>query len=509
LSKVDLKELILDPLWRYNNLYYIKDKWGKLRILRMNYAQWYVEKISSHSRKIILKSRQQGISTYYLMRNLDYCLTTPGIEVGIQSYGLDETAKLQNRVKIMLDHLDPLFYKIFGVEIIKSNAKEIVFSNNSSLKIGNFRGDTLQALHISEYAKISKRYPEKAKEIKTGALQAIAKGNPISIESTAEGQEGEFYDLWSVSVRKLINDSISSLDFFPIFLSWLIDPDCTLDDPKAKITPEALEYERMLKEKLPNVTLTEQQLKWLSAKLDELGEDFNREYPATPELAFKEAVEGTYFKHQYKVMLRDRRIGNYPPNPNYPVDVAYDLGINDEFVMIFSQLIDNEPRIIYEYHNSGYSLEWYIENVLFSLKDRFGWKFRYHYLPHDVKVRELSTGLTRLQTFQRYGIYKTIIVPKLPFIDTIQAARSLLVNSRIHEPNCPNLIKAIQNYRKRYDEKLGTFVDTGTPDVHDIHSHYAAALRYLALGYGYHSISRKPQIKSAIIEEKDLPFATL
>jgi hypothetical protein len=50
----------------------------------------------------------------------------------------------------------------------------MTFSNGSTLKIGNFRGDTLSFLHVSELAKIAKRFPEKAEELNSGAFEAVS-----------------------------------------------------------------------------------------------------------------------------------------------------------------------------------------------------------------------------------------------------------------------------------------------------------------------------------------------
>ena len=56
-------------------------------------------------------------------------------------------------------------------------------------------GQTLQYLHVSEMAKISAKYPEKAREIVTGSLNTLAPGQYVFIESTDEGREGYFYEL--------------------------------------------------------------------------------------------------------------------------------------------------------------------------------------------------------------------------------------------------------------------------------------------------------------------------
>ena len=71
-----------------------------------------------------------------------------------------------------------------------------MLSNNSSIRVGtSLRSGTLQYLHISEYGKLCAQFPEKAREVRTGALNTVQAGQVVFIESTAEGQEGHFFDL--------------------------------------------------------------------------------------------------------------------------------------------------------------------------------------------------------------------------------------------------------------------------------------------------------------------------
>ena len=141
-----VEEKLSSKLWRLNNLYTIKDKDGNRIKFKPNASQLKVL-MTKHKCKIILKSRQQGISTLFLAYNLDSCLFIPGYEAGIQSYGLSESEKLSNRAELMWDMLDPEIKAILGLKLVSNNQKGMTFSNGSILKIGNFRGDTLQALH--------------------------------------------------------------------------------------------------------------------------------------------------------------------------------------------------------------------------------------------------------------------------------------------------------------------------------------------------------------------------
>jgi len=234
--------------------------------------------------------------------------------------------------------------------------------------------------------------------------------------------------------------------------------------------------------------LSIEQLNWLCGKLDELGDDFDQEYPATPERAFQQSVEGTYFHHQYRKILDDGRIKYHPHNPQHKVEVSFDLGMSDEMVLLFVQIVDNKPYLINEYHNTGQSLEFYVD-ILNALPYEYNWFI----LPHDANVRDLSTGLTRIETLRKLGMTKIKLLEKLPFMDSINAARYFMKYIIIHD-KCENSILGIQNYRKKYDRQLGVYLTT---DVHDIHSNYMASFRYMAQGLGYHSLNKKVKKKPA------------
>jgi len=466
--------------WRLNHLYHIRDKDGKLQRMALNHSQAKVLKYK-HNKKIILKSRQQGISTLYLAYNLDACLFTPGISVGIQSYGQDEAEKLSKRALLMWEMLDQEIKDLMGLTLISNNSKGMTFSNGSVLKIGNFRGDTLQALHVSELAKIAKKYPEKAKELKTGAFQAVSAKNKITIESTAEGPSGLFYEMWMKAVRRKEAGDLTPLDFEPIFLSWMEDSDCTMEQ-EYSMTAQAEEYLNDLEKELGyKPQFSKQQLNWLVAKLEELGDDFNQEYPATADMAFAQSLEGTYYAHEFKALkyakgtLEDGNPSNY--NTSLKVHSAIDLGMNDTFAIIFFQKYpDGHIELIGEYMNSGYGLEHY-RDIFISLSRKFGWVHGNTYVPHDTSVRELIADKTRWDALVELG-FNPILVRKHKLVDGIEATRKFLKTIRIHT-SCDTTIKSIQSYRKKYDNKYNVYLDT---PVHDEHSHAADAIRYLAMG---------------------------
>jgi len=470
-----LTEKIKSKLWRMNNLYYIRDKLGALICMKLNSSQRKVLVQYRHNKKIILKSRQQGISTLYLAYNLDSCIFKSGIAVGIQSYGQDEAEKLSKRAQLMWDEFPQELKDLLGIKIVTNNSKGMSFSNGSILKIGNFRGDTLQALHVSELAKIANKYPEKAKELKTGAFQAVSTHNKITIESTAEGSSGLFYEMWRHAEARIIatKGELTPLDFQPIFLSWMEDPDCVLEQyyPESEYLKEYIEL--LIKNNINPKQLMQNQMNWLNAKLDELGGDFNQEYPATPNIAFSQSLEGTYYKHQFK---RLKYITN-SYDANLKVHSSFDLGVDDTFAIgFFQKHPDGKIKIIGEYMASGFGLEHY-RDIFASLTIKYGWVHGNTYVPHDISVRELIAAKTRWDALIELG-FKPILVKKHKLVDGIEATRQFLKTVEI-DLTCINIIKSIQTYRKKYDKKYNVYLDS---PVHDSASHPADMLRYLAMG---------------------------
>lgn len=465
-------------LWRMNNLYTIRNKDGEKQLLKLNPSQMKVLTQYHHTRKIILKSRQQGISTLFLAYYLDDCLFKPGYQSGIQSYGQDEAEKLADRAQLMWEDMDENVKHIMGLKLVANNSKRMMFSNGSILKIGNFRGDTLQGLHVSELGKIAKKYPEKAKELKTGAFQAVGKNNKISIESTAEGRFGLFYDMWVKAYNKSKSGKeLNPLEFEAIFLSWLEDPDCTL--PAVDTLPENIvHYFDRIKAEY-DIEATPEQMSWYASKYDELGEEIKQEYPTTPEEAFEQSLEGTIYKQEYDLLFRTNRVLPSLFRPECPVTVAYDLGVNDATVLTFAQIVEGRPRIINVYSGTGEGLEHYVD-VMWALVREQGYDIRDVILPHDAAVRDFSTGKTRYERFLELGVPARIL--KRQSVDEGIEATRLLLKYCVVDSSCETFLLALQQYRWKFDKKLG--VTLRVPE-HDWTSNYMDSFKYLALGLDY------------------------
>lgn len=477
------RRYLSNKLWRLNNIYTVIGKQGMPVQFRMNLAQHIVYARSrQHSRIIILKSRQQGISTFWLVCYFDDGLFCPFLTIGLMAQGTDEASTLLNRTKFLWDTLDPSVKAFMGVTNEKDNTKEYTFSNDSTIFIRtSFRSATLQRLHVSELGKIANMYPKRAKEVKTGTLQALAPGMTGVIESTAEG-DNMFKSTWDESIQALFSGEMGPKDFYPIFLSWLDDPDCLLDIDQS-IDEAARVYFEELEEKLNGRKLTKHQKNFWIAQRRELAGEIFQEYPATAEEAFTASKDGTYFSRLYnESCVRKGRVRGGVYDPNLPVDVYFDLGVDDYAVVGFVQWYENEWRIFKDYFNDSYGIVHYLDHIRES-----GIEVRRLRFPHDIRVREQTNtdanGRAKSrEDFVREYIkkwnldWKIDVLPKLGIENGIEAVRRMIPKMYM-DTSCTYLIKCVLNYSKEWDDKLQVWKKT---PVHDVYSHGADLLRYVA-----------------------------
>ena len=193
------------------------------------------------------------------------------------------------------------------------------------------------------------------------------------------------------------------------------------------------------------------------------------------ECSFEAAIQGAFYAKEMKEATEHGRITRVPYDRAASVITAWDLGIGDSTAIWFAQFVGQEIRIIDYYENSGVGLDHYAKVLL----DK-EYHYEQHILPHDVQVKELGTGKSRLETLDALGIRNIQIAPKLAVEDGIQAARTMIPKCWFDADNCTRGIEALRQYRRDFDEKLKTW--RGRP-LHDWTSHGADAFRYLAVGY--------------------------
>jgi len=427
----------------------------------------------------------------FLIYALDLILTEDNIKAGLMAQGLQEAKTLKERLERAYDNLPEGLLDFLCIKNTVRNNSEFALNNDSKIYVAtSFRSGTLQFLHISEFGKISAKNPEKAKETKTGSLQAIRGGLPVIVESTAEGRHNAFYELWSMAEDNRHKSVLAPKDYLPVFLSCWDDPDCRINIPQS-INREAeeyfeescMEYEKFFG--VPKV-LDKEQKWWWVAQFREFGGDWdmiNQEYPPAPIYAFNATKDGTYYARLFRTeVVAKGRVVEELYEEALPVNVAIDLGINDTMVLVFYQLHNSEIRVIDEYHNSGEGILHYVE-VMRSK----GYRYSSVYLPHDAVVKELGTGKSRFAIFREMGVPVRLLPRTKSVVNDIELVRKAIPYMYFDARNTKYLQLAMENYTKEWDDRLGVFKDK---PLHNEFSHPADAIRYMVVAC-YHRIKPK------------------
>lgn len=276
----------------------IRPKEGLIIPFQLNTAQQYLHnkaeeqiKKTGKVRIVVLKGRQQGISTYIQGRFYHKVSHMPGVRSFILTHDGEATKNLFE----MTDRFHVNCPKDVQPLLGASNARELEFEGlDSGYKIGTAgnqevgRGSTIQLFHASEAA-----FWQNASHHAKGILQAIpsglhAKGTEVFFESTANGKDNFFYEMWC-------KGESGEGEFISVFIPWFWEE--SYRDIWRKDW-ELTQQEKKLKEQYK---LDLQQLAWRRLKCIELHVDgnigdeaFKQEYPNTPDEAFTASVGGEF-----------------------------------------------------------------------------------------------------------------------------------------------------------------------------------------------------------------------
>jgi hypothetical protein len=463
-----------DQRWRIDNLYFIKNEKGERVRFRPNLVQRdFLDNM--HDFNVILKSRQLGFSTLIMIYMLDHCLFNRNHACGVIAQGLNEAQDLfQNKIRFAYDNMPQQIKDM--VPALQDSARKMTFQNGSSITVGtSLRGGTNQVLHVSEYGKIAARYPEKAKEIKTGAFNTVHAGQKIFIESTAEGQGGEFYELCTLAQElEDTGKELTPLDPKFFFYPWYDDPRYILDE-KPIVTLEMDKYFKKVEEWC-GYKLADSQKAWYIKKQRLMGTDMLREFPSMPQDAFSAPLEGCYYGEELAWLRQNNRITSVPYDPKYLVHTFWDLGVRDKTTIWFFQQAGKEYRMIRYYENNNKGIQHYAE-----VMRTFGYKYGRHYMPHDGNHKSLDTGKELYATAREHGILPITIVPRTSDLKhDIQSTRNTLPKCYFDDVHCDVGIKHLASYRRKWNESLGVW---GDDPLHDDASNGADAFRTFAIGY--------------------------
>lgn len=288
----------------------IRTKKAEIVSLTLNHAQELlldaIEKQKAETgrvRIVILKARQQGLSTAVGARLYQRVSQASAKKAIVVTHKADSTTALFNMTKRYHENVPP----ILRPSTSYSSRKELVFDKlDSSYMVATAggdsiaRGETLTHAHLSELAFWKEGV---AMENLNGLLQSIpdADDTEIYIESTANGVTGPFYDFWRGAVE-------GTNGYLPVFIPWFLDPDYRKTAPADFVpTPEEADL-------IVRYGVDHDQLYWRRTKIHQSGKDlFKQEYPAEPSEAFLTTGRPVFDPEQ--LTLRDAELRTKDTTP--------------------------------------------------------------------------------------------------------------------------------------------------------------------------------------------------
>ena len=195
-------------------------------------------------------------------------------------------------------------------------------------------------------------------------------------------------------------------------------------------------------------------------------------YDAEFECSFDSAAIGSIYAKGLELAEDEGRISKVPYDLSVKVDTFWDLGMADKTAIWFMQQKGSAFHLIDYFEDSGEGLEYYA-----AMLDEKRYRFGTHYFPHDASVRELGTGVSRIETAQSLGM-RTTIVPKLSIEDGINAVRMILSRCWWDHEKCKHGLDALRQYRWATNDRG----EIKNKPEHNWTSHSADAFRYFAVG---------------------------
>lgn len=464
-----------DPMWRLSNLYQVVNEDKQIVLFKPREAQLYLLE-NLHTRNLILKPRKLGFSTQIQLFGLDTAIWSPVERVKIIASELPLAQGIfRDTIKFAYDKL-PEPFKVAAPLAADPSKTEIAFTNESIIEVTvNARGTTPTFLHVSELGKIAAKYPEKALEILLGSITAVTQSGLIFVESTAEGEEGVFYDMVQTALKTQESGAkLWPLDFKLFFYGWYMNPKYVAPARSAIISPKDTEYFNELEQTL-KIKLSPNQRAWYVSYRDKtyLGDEdrMHQEMPSSVAEAFKVSMEGTYFAREFTALRKRGCIATIPYDPHYPVNLFFDIGASDETAIWFIQAKRGTFSVIDFYEASGEPYAHFVKVV-----DDRNYVLGYVYLPHDADHRRQGEqrNLTPEEMLMNVAPHwRFQLVPRTPDkVMAITQARTFLPLCEFDESKCKEGLKHLELYRKEKNLRTGGWRSTPR---HDQHSNAADA----------------------------------
>lgn len=204
----------------------------------------------------------------------------------------------------------------------------------------------------------------------------------------------------------------------------------------------------------------------------------------------RQSVDGAIFAKELQQAELDGRLCKVPYDATKPVHAVFDLGWADSTAIWFLQFVGMETRLIRYIEDSQKTISHYLATM-----QTFGYVYDKVWLPHDAENKTLAAAGRSIDDIVRAAGYKTQILPRVPILDSINAARTIFPSCYFDRENAAEGINCLRHYRYEVDPTTGQF---SRSPLHDHYSHGADAFRYIALMIK-EPAAKKPKAQVAMV----------
>jgi len=384
---------------------------------------------------------------------LDDVLFTPNTECLLIAHNLDAgKAIFDKKIELAWKNVRPEIRSLYKVDANSAQTLKFEYGDGTFSSIAvdtNGRSGTYNRVHITEFADVCKKFPNKVKDILEGTIPAVPTEGRGDIESTSQGASGEFYEMFMQAWER--GEPKYPVEYKAHFYNWQWDEEIDLIIPEPNLPDKFKEYQKL--NKLSDKEISYYYQKWLS--LNQSWNSLHKEYPTTPEEAFEIIVEGSYYGEEIGRMEREGRIGIVSHDRALKVHTVWDLGIGSNLRIGFYQRT-REGQLRRIDHWFGQGSDGMPEAIAIVLKKPY--VYGSHFGPHDLEATDISTGKSRRETAKNLGIsFK--LVPDIHIDDGINAGQVMLSQLWVDKENNKEWIKSMKNYCREWDDKRGSYKD--------------------------------------------------
>jgi phage terminase large subunit len=187
----------------------------------------------------------------------------------------------------------------------------------------------------------------------------------------------------------------------------------------------------------------------------------------------RQSVDGAIFAKELQQAEVEGRLTRVAYDATKPVHAIFDLGWSDSTSIWFLQFVGMETRLIRYIEDSQKTMTHYLATM-----QTFGYMYDTVWLPHDAENQTLAAAGRSIDDIVRAAGYKTRILPRVPILDSINAARTIFPSCWFDREHAAEGINCLRHYRYEVDPATGQF---SRNPLHDHYSHGADAFRYIAL----------------------------